>query len=83
MSVTYTIGANPAVTIPSGIFTLPSTYVLQLAPTAITDVGVYTITVVVTDPGGLSATSSFTFTVTNTAPTWASNPGSWSTSKLN
>ena len=81
MLVTYTIGANAPVTIPSGIFTLPSTYTLQIAPTSITDLGVYSMTVKVTDPLGLFATSTFTVTITNTAPSWLTI-SNWSMAKL-
>ena len=49
-------------------------YDIKVTPTSITDLGVYTIDLTALDPLGLSATSSFTVSITNTAPSWSAIP---------
>jgi hypothetical protein len=66
---TYTLeGSTEALPVPGGIFTMPSRFVISVASTSITDSGVYTFTVKVSDITGLSVTSSFTLTITNAIP---------------
>ena len=74
MSATYALGASTPASIPGGIFTKPAAYDIEVAPTSITQLGVYTIALTVADPGALTATSSFTVSITNTAPTWSHIP---------
>jgi hypothetical protein len=74
MSATYVLGGNTPSSIPGGIFTNPADYDIKVTPTSITELGVYTIDLTVLDPLGLSATSSFTVSITNTAPSWPAIP---------
>jgi len=50
MKATYKISGGAAVTIPNGIFTLPSPFKLGVTSTSIADTGVYTIRLTVSDP---------------------------------
>ena len=50
MIATYKLSGGAAVTIPNGIFTMTSPFTIEVASTSITDTGVYTITLAVSDP---------------------------------
>jgi hypothetical protein len=76
MTATYSLNGGGAVTIPSGIFTVPSAFSIYVASTSIADTGVYTITLTVSDPLPASVTQTFTVTVTNAAPRLISAPPS-------
>lgn len=66
---TYTLeGSTEGLLVPGGIFTLPSTFVISVASTSITNTGLYTFTVKVSDTSGLFVTTSFTLTITNAIP---------------
>ena len=55
------------VNLPSGILTLPSWSVVAIAPTQMTEIGIYLITVTVSDSLA-TASSSFEISVVNTPP---------------
>jgi hypothetical protein len=59
-------GVSPAI-IPGGIFTQPTATSIGLAPSLLTDLGEYLVTVVVSDTLA-QASSSFKINVVNTAP---------------
>jgi hypothetical protein len=66
MSITaasYVLGANPSVSIPGGIFTLQNSLEMVVSPSSVASVGVYTISVTVSDTFGLSVSTSFTVTI--------------------
>ena len=50
MKATYKLNGGAAVTIPNGIFTLPSPYKIGVTSTSIADTGVYTIRLTLSDP---------------------------------
>jgi hypothetical protein len=68
MAATYSLSGGAAVTLPSGIFTVPSAFTIYVASTSIADTGVYTMSLTVSDPLPASVTQTFTVTVTNAAP---------------
>jgi hypothetical protein len=76
MTATYSLNGGAAVTIPSGIFTVPSAFTIFVTSTSIADTGVYTISLTVSDPLPTSVTQTFTVTVTNAAPRLISAPPS-------
>jgi hypothetical protein len=62
MSITaasYTLGVNPSVSIPGGIFSLQNSLEMLVSPSSVASVGIYTISVTVSDAFGLSVTTSF------------------------
>jgi len=82
MQATYSLNGGAAVPIPGGIFTQPTAYEIYLVTSSISQIGTYTIALTVSDPYGLTASSSFTITIQNTAPSWASAPPSYTIAKL-
>jgi hypothetical protein len=76
MAATYSLSGGAAVTLPSGIFTVPSAFTIYVASTSIADTGVYTMSLTVSDPLPASVTQTFTVTVTNAAPRLLSAPPS-------
>jgi large repetitive protein len=74
MKATYMVNGGAAVTIPNGIFSVPSAFTIVVISTSILDTGVYTITLTVSDPLSASVTQTFKVTVTNAAPRVASPP---------
>jgi large repetitive protein len=62
------------VTIPNGIFSVPSSFTIGVISTSILDTGVYTITLTISDLLPTSVTQTFKVTVTNAAPSVASPP---------
>jgi hypothetical protein len=56
------------VNIPDGIFTVPSRLIIFVNSTSITDTGVYTISLTISDPLPASVTQTFKVNVTNFAP---------------
>jgi hypothetical protein len=74
MKATYMLNGGAAVTIPNGIFSIPSAFTIGVTSTSIADTGVYTITLTVSDPLPASVTQTFKVTVTNAAPRVASPP---------
>jgi hypothetical protein len=76
MTATYSLNGGAAVTLPSGMFTVPSAFTIYVASTSIADTGVYTISLTVSDPLPASVTQTFTVTVTNAAPRLLSTPPS-------
>jgi hypothetical protein len=76
MTATYSLNGGATVTIPSGIFTVPSAFTIFVTSTSIADTGLYTITLTVSDPLPASVTQTFTVTVTNNAPRLISAPPS-------
>jgi hypothetical protein len=64
------------VTMPNGIFSVPSAFTIDVTSTSVADTGVYTITLTVSDPQPASVTQSFTVNVTNDAPRIISPPPS-------
>ena len=69
LTATYTLaGSSEVLSVPGGIFTKPSSFVITVASTSITDTGIYTFSLMVTDTSGLNMTTSFTLTITNEIP---------------
>jgi hypothetical protein len=62
-AASYLLGANPSVSIPGGIFTLQNSLEMVVSPSSVASVGVYTISVTVSDTFGLSVSTSFTVTI--------------------
>jgi UTP-glucose-1-phosphate uridylyltransferase len=67
MTATYSLNGGASKTIPGGLFTIPSPFTIKATSAGLIDVGIYTISVVVSD-SKLSVTDSFTLDVTNTSP---------------
>jgi hypothetical protein len=76
MTATYSLDGKAAENIPSGIFTVPSAFIILVKSTSITDTGVYTISVTFADPLPASVTQSFKVNVTNFAPRIVKDPPS-------
>ena len=74
MTATYALGTNAPASIAGGVFDKPADYEIKVTPTSISEVGLYTIALKIEDPLGLSAESSFSVSITNTAPTWSAIP---------
>jgi PKD repeat protein len=74
MEATYMVNGGSAVTIPNGIFSVPSSFTIAVISTSILDTGVYTIKLTVSDPLSASVTQTFKVAVTNTAPRVLSPP---------
>ena len=49
MEATYTLNGGAAVTISSGIFTIPSAFTILVTSTLLTDTGMYTISLTISD----------------------------------
>jgi hypothetical protein len=75
MKATYKLNGGSAVTIPNGIFSVPSSFTIDVKSTSFADTGVYEITMVVSDDYPMSVTTSFTMSVTNVAPKVVTVPG--------
>ena len=75
LSGTYTFNGGGSLTLPSGtLFTFPTGTTLEVTSTQ-TDVGSYTITLYITDPGGkVSPATSFTLQIIETNPKIVSTP---------
>ena len=76
MVATYSKNGGAAVAIPSGIFTVPSAFTINVASTSILDSGSYIITLKVSDQLPSSVSTSFTLSITNAAPRVISVPPS-------
>jgi hypothetical protein len=74
VTATYSLNGGAAVKIPIGIFTVPSAFEIVVASTSISDTGVYTMSITVSDPLPASVTQIFKVDVTNTAPRLISAP---------
>jgi hypothetical protein len=74
MIATCKLSGGAAVTIPNGIFNMTSPFTIEVASTSITDTGVYTITLAVSDPLSASVTQTFIVNVTNAAPRVTNSP---------
>ena len=75
MKATYKLNGGSAVTIPNGIFSVPSSFTIDVKSTSFADTGVYEITMIVSDDYPMSVTTSFTMSVTNVAPKVVTVPG--------
>jgi len=73
MTATYSLNGGSAQSISGGLFTKTSPLTIKATSTSISDVGIYTISVIVSD-SKLSVTSSFTLDITNTSPRLISPP---------
>jgi hypothetical protein len=73
MTATYSLNGGAAKMIPGGLFTVPSPFTIKATSAGLVDVGLYTISVVVSD-SKLSVTESFTLDVTNASPREISTP---------
>jgi len=78
MTATYSLNGGTAVNIPNGIFTVPSPFIILVNSTSITDTGLYTITLTISDPLPASVTQTFKVNVTNSAPILVNNTPSHS-----
>ena len=67
IEASYTLNGGAAVTIPGGIFTLPSAFTILVTSTLIADTGVYTISLTISDTID-KVTQTFKVDVTNAAP---------------
>ena len=67
MTAKSSYAGGKAVSLSSGILTLPSWSVVAIAPTQMTEIGIYLITVTVSDSLAV-ASSSFEISVVNTPP---------------
>jgi hypothetical protein len=67
MTATYSLNGGAAKTIPGGLFTMPTPFTIKATSAGLVDVGLYTISVVVSD-SKLSVSDSFTLEVTNASP---------------
>lgn len=74
IQATYSLSGGSSTAIPSGIFTQPSDDVLLVDSTSISDIGTYTINLIIADSEPKTLTSSFTVEVLNTAPKILSDP---------
>jgi hypothetical protein len=63
------------VNIPNGIFSFPSPLSIDVKSSSFADTGVYVIKITVSDGFPISATTSFTLSVTNAAPKVVTVPG--------
>jgi hypothetical protein len=68
IEATYSLPGAPSLPIPGGIFTNKSNFLLEVASTSISDTGLYTIALKISDPEPKTLSSTFTLDVTNTAP---------------
>lgn len=66
-AASYSFNAGKSISIPAGIFTKPSQFVINASPSFPSQVGVYTITVTVTDTA-LPFTTSFIYELINRPP---------------
>lgn len=55
ISGSFKYNGGGVINLPSGILTFPAADTLNIASTAASDVGIYEITLYVTDPGGLKS----------------------------
>jgi len=67
LTATYSFNGGVAKAIPGGIFKKPSEFMIEANPTSITNVGTYTISLIVSD-SALSVSSSYAMTVGNNSP---------------
>jgi hypothetical protein len=67
MTATYSLNGGSAESIPGGLFTKTSPLTIKATSTKISDVGIYTISVIISD-SKLSVPSSFTLEITNISP---------------
>jgi hypothetical protein len=74
IQATFSLSGGSSIAIPSGIFTQLSNEDLLVTSTSISDIGIYTITLIISDLEPKTLTSSFTVEVLNTAPRILSNP---------
>ena len=75
MEASYSLNGGAAVTIPGGIFTVPSAFTILVTSTLIADTGVYTISLTISDTID-KVTQTFKVDVTNAAPILLSAPPS-------
>ena len=71
MTATSSFAGASALTLPAGILTLPTWSTVAIAPSQMTELGIYLITVTVSDSLA-TATSSFKISVINTPPFFVS-----------
>ena len=67
MTATYSQNGGKGQSIPGGLFTKTSPLTIKATSTKISDVGIYTISVIISD-SKLSVPSSFTLEITNKSP---------------
>jgi hypothetical protein len=67
LTATSSFNAGAATTLPAGIFTVPSSFNINVSSLGLADVGSYLISLTISD-SQISITSSFTLTITNAAP---------------
>lgn len=73
-AATYSLNGGAAVSIPNGIFTILSSFKINVVSTSVADTGTYIITITVSDALSATLITSFTFTITNVAPRLLSAP---------
>ena len=71
MTATSSFAGGPTLTLPAGILTLPTWSTVAIAPTLMTEMGIYLISVSVTDQLA-TVSSSFQISVVNTPPYFVS-----------
>ena len=67
MTATYSLNGGAVKTIPGELFTITNPFEIKATSTGLIDVGIYTISVIVSDTK-LSVPASFTLDVTNASP---------------
>ena len=67
MTATYTLNGGSALPIPGGIFNKPAPFKIDVTSAGLSDVGTYTISVIMSD-SQLAVTASFTLNITNAIP---------------
>ena len=73
MTATYSLNGRPAQPIPGGLFTKPSPLTIDATSAGFSDVGIYTISVSISD-SLLTVPASFTLDITNECPRLLSTP---------
>ena len=73
MSSTYSLNGGSPQPIPGGIFTIPSPFTIDASSAGFSDVGTYTIEVIISD-SQLTVSASFTLDITNASPRVISTP---------
>ena len=68
IEATCSFNGGTAFALPSGIFTIPNQFIINVASTSIADTGTYSFTIKVSDPWPQSVTSTFTLAIKNVAP---------------
>jgi hypothetical protein len=67
MTATYSLNGGSAQSIPGGLFSLPTPFIIDATSAGLIDVGTYIISVIISD-SNLAVSASFTLDITNASP---------------